>query len=136
MTPDKKKSAKGLDLEALLRAVELCDPNTLLGFYAEDAQVRIVNGDAPHSPPFELRGRVEISRYLRAVSDQEMICRVESGVASNDGRITFSETCEYPDGTRVAVETTLELSSEGEIARQVDVVSQEVEEQAGQEGGA
>ncbi len=133
MTLDKKKmkSAKGLDLEVLLRAIELCDPQTMLGFYAHDAQVSILNADAPHSPPFELRGEAEIYRYLRAVSDQEMTCRVEGGVLCSEERITFSERCEYPDGTRVVLKTTLELSSEGEIVRQLDVVSQGAKEEGG-----
>lgn len=136
MTLDKKKSANGLDLEALQGAVELCDAQTMFGFYAEDAEVQILNGDAPHSVPFELRGSAEISRYLRALSNQEMTCQVESGVVSSEERITFSARCHYPDGTRVVVKTTLELNSEGEIVRQVDVVSQEAKEAAGEEGGA
>jgi hypothetical protein len=36
-------------------------------------------------------------------------------------RVTFREACEYPDGSRVVVATTLELR-EGKIFRQVDVV--------------
>ena len=131
-----KRSANRLDLVALLRAFELCDPRAMLGFYAEDARVRIVNGEVPQSPPFELRGRAEISRYLRAICDQEMTCRVESEVVSSDERITFTQRCEYADGTRVVVETTLELSGEGGIVSQADVVSQETTRTGGQRGGA
>jgi hypothetical protein len=36
--------------------------------------------------------------------------------------VTFREECEYPDGGRVLVETTLEVR-DGEIVRQVDVVT-------------
>ncbi len=107
----------------------------ILGFYAEDAGVRVVNGDAPESPPFELCGKAEIYRYLRAVLDQDTTCRVGHWVSSEE-RITFSEVCEYPDGTRVVVETKLELSSEGEIVEQIDVVAPGVREAAGQGSGA
>ena len=37
-------------------------------------------------------------------------------------RITFREACEYPDGDRVLVETTLEVR-DGKIIRQEDVVT-------------
>ena len=36
----------------------------------------------------------------------------------------FREMCEYPDGSRVVVETTLEVRS-GKIVRQVDVVTRD-----------
>ena len=133
------ETAGSLDFEALRCALELRDPQTMLGFYAEDAQVRVINGDAPQSPPFELRGKTEIYRYLRAVFNQDMTCQIEDEVVSSEERITFSEVCEYPDGTRVVVQTTLELSSEGEIVGQLDVVTQDQdarEAEAGEKGGA
>jgi hypothetical protein len=36
----------------------------------------------------------------------------------------FREACEYPDGSRVVVETALEVR-EGKIVRQVDVVARD-----------
>jgi hypothetical protein len=115
-----KSARKRLSLEALRRAIELRDSETMLGFYAEDAQVHVLNGDALQSPPFEIRGKAEIARYLRAVCDGNTTRRVGNGVSSEE-RIAFSETCEYPDGTWIVVKTRLELR-EGEIVRQVDVV--------------
>ena len=38
--------------------------------------------------------------------------------------MTFRETCEYPDGSRIVVETTLEVRG-GKIVRQVDVVARD-----------
>jgi hypothetical protein len=52
----------------------------------------------------------------------------------NMSRIAFSETCEYPNETRIVVHTTLELR-EGKIVGQVDVVVREAREEAG-EGSA
>src|ERR671910_877890 len=65
------------DREALLLAMERRDPERALGFYADDAELRVVNGDLPGSPEFGLRGRAEIGRYLRAVFDNDAPRRIE-----------------------------------------------------------
>ena len=109
-----------LDFPALRDAIEKSDADALLGFYAEDAELRIVNGDAVEGQAFELRGRAEIEKYLRAVCDQGMACGVEDEDVE-EVRISFTETCEYQDGTRVLVRTTLELRG-SRILRQLDVV--------------
>jgi hypothetical protein len=95
----------------------------MLGFYAEDARLSIVNADAPHASPFELRGRGEIAKHLRAAFGKEVSHRVEHEVAGED-RMTFREACEYSDGDRVVVETTLEVR-DGRIVRQLDVVGRD-----------
>ena len=118
-----RKSADGLDFEALRQSIERCDLDLMLGFYAEDAQLRIVNTDTPQGLPFELRGKVEIAKYLRAVFGQGASHRVERE-AIGKNRVTFREACEYPDGSRVVVETRLEVP-DGKIVRQVDVVAQD-----------
>jgi hypothetical protein len=71
------KADEGLDFEALRYAIEHCDLDVMLGFYAEDAELSIVNAEAPRSFPFELRGKGEIAKYLRAVFGQETSHRVE-----------------------------------------------------------
>jgi hypothetical protein len=110
-----------LDLETLYLGIESCDPDLLLGFYADDARLSIVNTDTPHAPPFELCGKGEIAKHLRATFGQEASHRVERDAAVGEDRVAFREACEYPDGGRVWVETTLELRN-GKIVRQVDVV--------------
>ena len=117
----RRKFDEGFDFEALRRAIEHCDLDAMLGFYAEEAQLSIVNADAPHVSPFELSGKAEIAKHLRAVFGQEAFHRVERGVA-DENRMMFREACEYPDGGRVWVETTLEVH-DGKISRQVDVVA-------------
>ena len=106
-----------LDFEALRRAIERGDPEAILEFYADDAGVRVL-GDCAVS--FEVEGKAEVAKYLRAVHARPAIHRVASEVVS-EGRIYFEEYCEYPDGVRTEVETSLEVR-EGEISRQVDVV--------------
>jgi hypothetical protein len=118
-----RKAANGLDFEALRQSIERCDPEIVLGFYAEEAELSIVNAEVPQGVPFELRGKAEIAKYLRAAFGQEATHRVEREVVGKD-RVTFREACEYPDGSRVGVATTLELR-DGKIVRQVDVVALE-----------
>jgi SnoaL-like domain len=113
--------ANGLDFEVLRRAIERCDPDLVLSFYTEDAQLSIVNAEDQRSSPFELRGKAEISKHLRAVCGQKASHRIEREDVVDAERVTFREACEYPDGIRVWVETTLEVQ-DGKIVRQVDVV--------------
>ena len=110
-----------LDLETLYLGIESSDPDLLLGFYADDARLSIVNADAPHAFPFELRGKAEIGKHLRVAFGQEASHRVERDAAVDGDRVRFREACEYSDGGRVWVETTLEVL-DGKIVRQVDVV--------------
>ena len=111
-----------LDFGALRHAIEHCDPDAMLGFYAEEARLSIINADAPRSSPFELRGKGEIAKHLRATFGQEATHRVEREAAVGENRVTFREACEYSDGSWVVVETTLEVR-DGMIVRQVDVVA-------------
>jgi hypothetical protein len=119
-----RKAANRLDFEALRHAIERCDPDLVLGFYAEDAQLSIVNAEAPQGSPFELCGKAEIAKLLRATFGPETSHRVERKAAVGEDRVMFREACEYPDGSRVLVETTLELR-DGKVVRQVDVVEQD-----------
>jgi hypothetical protein len=117
----RRRPANGLDFEALRHAIERRDPDLLLGFYADDARLSIAN--AQQSSPFGLGGKAEIAKHLRATFGQEASHRVERGVVG-EHRVTFRESCDYPDGGRVVVETTLEVR-DGKIVRQVDVVANE-----------
>jgi hypothetical protein len=134
---EEESTAAGLDFGALRSAIEGKDPDLLLGFYAEDAELRVLNAALPDGPAFELKGRSQIERYLRAVCDQQMTCSVEGGVSSEvvsgEGRITFGQRCSYPGGTRIVVKTTLDMA-EGGIVRQTDVASSARREGTGERG--
>jgi SnoaL-like protein len=121
----KRKDDTGLDFGALRLGIERCDPDLLLGFYAEDAQLSIVNAGASQASPFELYGKAEIAKHLRATFGQKALHRVEGEIVGDD-RVTFWEACKYPDGSRVWVETTLEVR-DGMIVRQVDVVAKDIQ---------
>ena len=106
-----------LDFESLRRAIERGDPDSMLEFYADDDGVRVLNDGAVS---FEVEGKAEVAKYLRAIHARPAIHCVENEVVV-EGRAHFEESCEYPDGARTVVATTLEVR-EGEISRQVNVV--------------
>jgi hypothetical protein len=118
----KGKDKAALDWETLRLGIERCDPDLLIGFYAEGARLSIVNAASPHASPFELRGKVEIAKHLRVAFGPETSHRVEREAVVGDNRVAFQEACEYPDGNRVWVETTLNIKG-AKILRQVDVVA-------------
>ena len=109
----------GLDFEALRRGVEQLDADVLIGLYADDAELRIVNRYTTPSSPRELRGKEEITEYLHDVCGRAMTHRIENEVVGAE-RAAFNEACEYPDGTRVLCAATLEVR-QGKISRQVNV---------------
>lgn len=115
----REEARAGFDFGAMRDAIERRDPEALIGFYAPDAELRVLNAANPDGATFRLGGRAEIERYLRVVCPQRAPCLIEEEVV-DEGRVTFREVCEYPDGSRVSVETTLELR-EGRISRQLDV---------------
>ena len=62
-----------LDFGALRDAIERKDPEALLGFYSEDAELRIVHEALPEGRPFELKGKAqkEVGKVQRAVGKRQ-----------------------------------------------------------------
>ena len=109
----------GLDFEAMRRGIEQLDAETLINLYADDAELRIVNKNTTPSSPRMLRGKEEITKYLRDVCGRAMAHHIENEVIG-EGRVAFNEACEYPDGTRVLAATTLEVR-DGKVVQQTNV---------------
>lgn len=101
---------------AIKLATEARDAATLSGFYADDAVIRIVDKSNPPSRPRELRGKQEISAFLKDVCSRRMTHEVEAA-ALEGNRLAFTEACTYPDGTKVLCMTMAELK-DGSIAKQ------------------
>lgn len=114
-----QKTAGGLDFEALRRAIEESDGESLKSFYAEDAELYTINRNAPPSSPNVVRGKEEIAEYIQDVCGRDMTHRVEREVIGQD-RIAFNEACEYSDGIKVLGAMTLEVR-DGKIVQQVSV---------------
>jgi hypothetical protein len=115
-----EKTAR-LDFGAIREAIERKDPEALLGFYADDAQLRIVQEALPEGRAFELNGRAQIGRYLRAICDQDVACAVRGEAVYGEKSVAFVEACSYPNGRSISISTTLEVRA-GLISRQIDVV--------------
>jgi hypothetical protein len=110
-----------LDFMAMRDAIERKDPEVLLGFYSEDAELRIVYEALPEGRAFELKGRAQIERYLRAICDQDVTCAVRGEAVYGERSVAFVEACSYQNGTPISISTTLEVNG-GLISRQIDVV--------------
>ena len=110
-----QKTRGSLDFEALCHASEHRDAETLIAFYADDAEMRCVNKDATPSSPHVLRGK-EIAEMLRDVCGRDIKHRIKDEVIGGD-RVAFNEDCEHPDGTKVLAAMTLDVR-DGKIVRQ------------------
>jgi SnoaL-like domain len=114
-----EQMAPSLDFEAMRRAIEESDYEALVSFYADDAELRMVNKNSMPSSPMVLSGKEEISELLRDVCGRAMTHHVEDEIVGED-RVAFNEACEYPDGLKVLTATTLDLR-EGMIVRQTNI---------------
>jgi hypothetical protein len=114
-----EQMSASLDFEAMRRAIEESDYEALASFYADDAELRMVNKNTTPSSPMVLRGKEEISEMLRDVCGRAMTHHVEDEVVG-ENRVSYNEACEYPDGVRVLGATTLDLQ-DGMIVRQTNI---------------
>src|SRR5579859_4947525 len=107
------------DSAALRRGIEERDTQTLLGLYADDAEMRITDRNDQPSAPRVLNGRAAIGAYLADACGRDMTHTVERLVVGDDGA-AFTQACRYPDGTRVLCSAVLDLR-DGQIVRQTCV---------------
>ena len=103
----------------LKRAIEGRKASALVGLYADDATVQVIDRDNPPSNPRSLKGRSAIASYFEDVCGRDMTHKVEAGVAMGN-RLAFTQSCAYPDGTKVFCSAMIDLKG-GKIARQVVV---------------
>lgn len=107
------------DFETTRHAIEERDADTLVALYADDTEIRIVNKNTPPSMACLFRGREAVAAMLRDVCARDMSHHIEDEVVG-EGRVAFSEACEYPDGTKVLSAMTLEVR-DGRIHRQTSL---------------
>lgn len=104
---------------ALKHAIESRDGKMLSSFYADDAQVRVIDRNNPPSKPREIRGRAAIGVFWDDICSRAMTHKVDNTVVEGN-TIAFTQACDYPDGTKVFCAATLQLK-DGQIARQTVV---------------
>jgi hypothetical protein len=107
------------DFPALKRALETSDAEALLAFYAEDAEMTIIDRNRPPGAPMRLLGKHAIAGFWRDVCAREMTHAVGEEVATPQ-RAAFIERCAYPDGCNVVSAMTLALEG-GRIRRHLTV---------------
>src|SRR5215208_4281565 len=103
-----EQMASSLDFEAMRRAIEASDYEALVSFYADDAELRMVNKNTTPSSPMVLWGKEEIAEMLRDMCGRAMTHHVEDEIIG-ENRVAYSEACEYPDGVRVLGGTRMTL---------------------------
>lgn len=107
------------DGDTFRRAIEERDAAALLGLYAEDAELHVVDRNDQPSHPRIVRGRQAIGDYLADVCGRDMTHTIERLVTSAD-HAAFLQACSYPDGARVLCAALLDLR-DGLIVRQSGV---------------
>lgn len=108
------------DFTTLKRAIEDRDAETIVGLYAPDAEVRLVDGEHPPSAPRVLRGTAEIAEHHRDACSRDLTHEVSRETLAGD-RAAYALGCRYPDGTEVLCVALLELREGlivGELALQ------------------
>lgn len=96
------------EFDTLRQALETKDVELLLGLYDQSASARVVNQNTPPSRPFETSGWSELETYLRDFCGRDLTYEVGDEVIGDD-RVSYTETCSYPDGTKVFTADYLEL---------------------------
>jgi ketosteroid isomerase-like protein len=114
-----KLKSKPVTIAGLKRAIEGRKASALAGLYADDAVVQVIDRDNPPSKPRNLEGKGAITSYFEDVCGRDMTHKVEAGVAVGN-RLAFTQSCAYPDGTKVFCSTMIDLKG-GKISRQVVV---------------
>ena len=117
--PKSKSKTKSVTVAELKRAIEGRKAGALAGLYAEDAVLQVIDRDNPPSKPRQLQGKSDIASYFEDVCGRDMTHKVEAGVAVGS-RLAFTQSCAYPDGTKVFCSTMVDLKG-GKISRQVVV---------------
>jgi hypothetical protein len=107
------------DTEALRRGIEERDAVTLLGLYADDAELRVTDRYDQPSNPKIVRGREAIGAYFADVCGRDMTHKIERLVVDDNGA-AYAEACTYPSGARVQCVAMLDLH-DGLITRQTCV---------------
>ena len=104
---------------ALKRAIESRDAAALSRFYADDANLHVVDRNNPPSKPRIVRGRMAIATFFDDICSRAMTHDVNACVTEGN-RLAFTQTCAYPDGTKVLCLAMVELRA-GKIAQQTIV---------------
>lgn len=101
-------STRPVTAKAIKKAIEGRKGRMLDGFYADDAEVRVVDRNNPPNKPRMVRGRASINAFWEDICGRTMTHKVDTALTEGN-RIAFTQDCSYPDGMKVFCIATLEL---------------------------
>lgn len=108
-----------LSVTSLKRAIEGRRESALASLYANEAIVQLIDRDNPPSRPRSLKGKGVIASCFEDVCGRDMTHKIEAGVSMGN-RLAVTQSCVYPDGTKVFCSAMIDLKGE-KIACQVVV---------------
>src|SRR5205085_11372471 len=94
-TSKRKSQRKSVTVAALKRTIERRNADALVGMYADDAVMQVMDRDNPPSRPRRIEGKAAISGYFGDVCGRDMTHKVEGGVAAGN-HLAFTQICAYP----------------------------------------
>lgn len=106
--------------QKLHMALEKCDLNMMVSCFNDDCALEVIDQNHPPSRSLKLNGKKAISEYYKDIFGRKMTHRIDQEIVG-DSQIAFTESCLYPDGTRVVAAEVFELSADGKINRQTNV---------------
>jgi hypothetical protein len=106
-------------MNTLRQALEQGNVNLLVGLYADDAQMQVIDRVHQPSAPLEFHGKQAIADFFNDIYHRNMTHHVIDEVVGKD-RLSFNEACQYPGGERVLAASVLDLQN-GKIVRQMTI---------------
>jgi SnoaL-like protein len=108
-----------VSVDQLKHGIEGRDAKALIALYADNAMLRIIDHDHPPGQPLDIKGKQAIAAYYEDVCGRAMTHRVDDALTCGEA-LSFSQTCTYPNGSKVYCAATLETKG-GRIVRQISV---------------
>lgn len=103
---------------SLHKGLEQCDVSTMLSLYDDNAEIDIIDRNHTPSNPWRLMGKKDLEKYFNDVLSRPVKHHIDDEVMSGD-RYAYTDTCEYPDGTKVFT-SAMAILKDGKIVREVD----------------
>jgi SnoaL-like domain len=109
----------GFDYQAMRRALERVDPETLVTQLADDIVYEQIDAQAPPSAPRVIRGKSAMAELASWLQTSEIEMRLTDEVIGAD-RVAWTTDCRFPDGRHI-VGITVAAISDGLISRMREV---------------
>jgi hypothetical protein len=116
-----RPDTRQLDFNALRTALEQRNANLATSFYADDAEIDVVDRLHPPASPLRVRGKQAIADFYADICSRDVTHQVENALV-DENHAAFTEDCKYADGKRVLCANFLN-TQDGVIVRQTEVLA-------------